>query len=309
MPAPYQPTDPVYPLITTVELAQLLTGDSPPRVLDVRWSLGAPDGRPAFAREHIPGAVYVDLETELSGSGAPTDGRHPLPRIADLQAAARRWGLRAGDAVVVLDDVAGLSAARAWWLLRWAGVPDVRLLDGGLAGWRRAGLPLIASATDAVAARPGDVVLTAGQLPTLSADQAGALATSGVLLDVRAAERYRGEVEPIDQRAGHIPGAVSAPTSDNLDAEGYLLPAASLHARFSLLGARPAEPTGVYCGSGVTAAHTALALTVAGYTPVLFPGSWSAWSSDPQRPVATGTEAGSADRAEPELVTAAGAHR
>ncbi|WP_431277778.1 sulfurtransferase [Leifsonia poae] len=273
------------PLIDASELADVLTASRPPRVLDVRWKLGGPPGQPEYERGHIPGAVYVDLDTELAGHVEPTDGRHPLPPIADFQAAARRWGLDDGDAVVVYDDVSGLSAARAWWLLRHAGFPDVRVLDGGLAAWSTAGGAL---ETGSNIPSPGSARLTYGSLPTLDADAAAELAAHGVLLDARAAERFRGEVEPVDPKAGHIPGAVSAPAGDNLDADGRMLPVSVLAERFAALGLTPDAPIGVYCGSGVTAAHEALALEVAGFAPALYPGSWSAWSNDPARPVATG---------------------
>jgi thiosulfate/3-mercaptopyruvate sulfurtransferase len=197
--------------------------------------------------------------------------------------------VRSGQPVVVYDDNGGLAAARAWWLLRWAGLTDVRILDGALAAWRAAGLPLDAGE---VTPPPGDVTLTGGHLPVLSADQAGALARDGLLLDARAGQRYRGETEPVDPRAGHIPGAVSAPTSGNLTADGTFASPAALRARYAALGAARAPAVGVYCGSGVTAAHDLAALTVAGYDAVLFPGSWSAWSSDPDRPAATGPAPG-----------------
>lgn len=278
-------------LIDPRPLADLLAGSAPVRVLDVRWTLAEPDGRPAYRAGHLPGAVLVDLDAELAAhGGAPTAGRHPLPDVADLQSAARRWGVRAGDTVVVYDDAAGQSAARAWWLLRWAGVADVRLLDGALAGWREAGLPLVTG--DEPAPEPGDVVLAGGALPTLDADAAARQARDGLLLDARAGARYRGETEPVDPRPGHVPGAVSAPTAANVGPDGRLLPADALRARFADLGARADEPVGVYCGSGVTAAHEALALTVAGFTPVLYPGSWSAWSNDPARPAALGAAPG-----------------
>lgn len=274
-------------LVDVATLQVQLQGDAVDlHVLDVRWSLAAPDGRPAFRAAHVPGSVFVDLEHELARPGSGPEGRHPLPAVADLQAAARRWGLRAGGRVVVLDDGPGLAAARAWWLLRWAGVEDVRLLDGGLAAWVAAGLPV--EAGDGTPPDAGDVVLTGGALPTLDADDAAALAVGGLLLDARAAERYRGEVEPVDPRAGHVPGAVSAPTTDNVGPDGRFLATEALSRRFAALGARPGEPVGVYCGSGVTAAHQALALTVAGLDPVLYPGSWSQWSHLPGRPVATG---------------------
>ncbi|WP_104162606.1 sulfurtransferase [Cryobacterium sp. N22] len=288
----------MHTLISAADLAALLVVGPAPHILDVRWKLGGPPGRAEFRRGHLPGAVYVDLDSELAGHGEPADGRHPLPAPVDLQAAARRWGLNDGDTVVVYDDLGNMSAARAWWLLRHAGVRDVRLLDGGLAAWRAAGLPVVAGEEPVPT---GSVSLTLGALPVLDADAAAALAQDGVLLDARAAERYRGDIEPIDPRAGHIPGAVSAPTGGNLDAEGRFLPAAVLRARFEALGVRgqmaagthgAGFDVGVYCGSGVTAAHEAVALSLAGFTPALYPGSWSQWSNLPERPVATGDAPG-----------------
>jgi thiosulfate/3-mercaptopyruvate sulfurtransferase len=251
-------------------------------LLDVRWALGDPNGREHHLEGHLPGAVYVDLNTELAAPASPEAGRHPLPDVADLQAAARRWGVRADRPVVVYDATGGLAAARAWWLLRWGGHPDVRILDGGLAAWTAAGRPV---ESGPVVAEPGDVVLTPGHLPVLDIDQ---VADTAVLLDARAGERYRGEVEPIDPRAGHIPGAVSAPTADNLGPDGRFRTLDDLRARFAALGADGTRPVGVYCGSGVTAAHEIAALAVAGVPAALYPGSWSQWSSDPDRPAATG---------------------
>nr|WP_236628824.1 sulfurtransferase [Cryobacterium roopkundense] len=270
-------------MISPHDLARELDARSDLRVLDVRWKLGAPPGFHDYRSGHIPGAAYVDLERELAGHGAPTEGRHPLPPIDVLQAAARSWGINPGDTVVVYDDLGNQSAARAWWLLRHAGVEKVLLLDGALAAWRRAGLPL--ETGDALPA-PGTVSLGYGGLPTLDADSAAHLARTGILLDARAAARFRGDVEPIDPRAGHIPGAISAPGGDLLDAEDCFLPVERLRAHFIRLGATDA--VGVYCGSGVTAAHTAAALAIAGFTPALYPGSWSQWSNLPDRPVATG---------------------
>ena len=274
-------------LIGAAALDDELASDRPPAVLDVRWALGDPDGRKHYESAHIPGAVYVDLDTELASHGVPTSGRHPLPDIESLQAAARRWGLTEGRPVVVYDNVGGLSAARAWWLLRWAGVPDVRILDGALAGWTADGFDVESGAQTPP---PGDVTLTGGHLPTLTADEAAALAHGGILLDARAAERYRGDVEPIDPRAGHIPGAISAPTGENLGANGHFRDAADLRTRFAQLGAIDVGSVGVYCGSGVTAAHEIAALAIAGIDAALYPGSWSAWSSDPERPIATGSQ-------------------
>ena len=179
-------------------------------------------------------------------------------------------GDRDGDAVVAYDATGGLAAARAWWLLRWGGLPDVRLLDGGLDAWVRAGGPV---ETGDVVPEPGDVTLTGGGMPVLSIDEAAALpASGGVLLDARAGERYRGEVEPVDPRAGHVPGAVSAPTTDNLAADGTFRPADDCGERFAALGVRPGTTVGVYCGSGVTAAHEVAALAVAGIEAALWPG-------------------------------------
>ncbi|GAA4048123.1 sulfurtransferase [Agromyces indicus] len=277
-------------LIDAAELAARLD-DPRTVVLDVRWTLAEPDGRDAYRAGHIPGAVYVDLDTELADHSATGEGRHPLPGEAAFTAAMRRWGLRDGDLVVAVDDAGGMSAARAWWLLRYAGWRDVRLLDGGLDAWREAGLPL---ETGDVVPEPGDATARFGGMPVVDLDEADALASAeaGVLLDARAAERYRGEVEPIDPRAGHIPGAVSAPTTGNLGADGRFLPAEVLRERFAALGADGRHPLAVYCGSGVNAAHQVAALAVAGLDAALYPGSFSQWSNVPERPVATGSEPG-----------------
>jgi 3-mercaptopyruvate sulfurtransferase SseA len=269
-----------------ISAAELLAADRSRTVLlDVRWALGDDQGRQKYLAGHLPGAVFVDLETELADPPSAAEGRHPLPSVQRLQRAARRWGIGVGDPVVAYDATGGLAAARAWWLLRWAGLTDVRLLDGGLDAWRRAGGPL---ENGEVVPEPGDVVLSGGHLPVLSIDEAASLPSSGVLLDARAGERYRGELEPVDPRAGHVPGAVSAPTTENLAADGTFRPASELRARFGDLGVQPGATVGVYCGSGVTAAHEVAALAAAGIDAALWPGSWSQWSANPDRPVATG---------------------
>lgn len=259
-------------------------------LLDVRWALGDPEGRAHYLSGHIPGAVYVDLPTELADPAEPARGRHPLPSAERLQEAARGWGVCGGDTVVAYDDAGSTSAARLWWMLRNAGFSTVCLLDGGLAAWRRAGLPLQGGLLEQ--ATPGDVTLADGGMPVIDAAEAADWAARGVLLDARAGERYRGEIEPVDPRAGHIPGAVSAPTTGNLDDGGRFLPAEDLRLRFARLGVGAATPAAVYCGSGVTAAHEIAALEIAGISAALFPGSFSQWSNDASRPVATGEQPG-----------------
>lgn len=278
-------------IITAAALAHDLTGDNRPTLLDVRWQLslakagGAPafDGRAEYAAGHIPGAVFVDLDGELA-SAPGEKGRHPLPDLAHFGAAMRRAGVSYGRPVVVYDGGQGWAAARAWWLLRWSDHPDVRVLDGGLPAWEGE----LSMETPTVV--EGDFAPVAGTTGLLDADAAAALARSGVLLDARAAERYRGDVEPIDRVGGHIPGAVSAPTTANVSEDGRFLPPAELRARFKSLGVSGDAEVGVYCGSGVSGAHEVLALAVAGIPAALYAGSWSEWSADPSRPVAVGPE-------------------
>ncbi|GGW71780.1 sulfurtransferase [Streptomyces griseoloalbus] len=278
-------------IISAPELASALSGAKPSVLLDVRWQLsigkaaGEPpfDGRAAYRTGHLPGAVYVDLDRELA-SAPGGHGRHPLPNLAVFGAAMRRAGVSSATPVVVYDGGMGWAAARAWWLLRWTGHPDVRVLDGGLPSWEG---PLETSVPQPA---EGDFVPVPAADGLLDADGAAALARSGVLLDARAGERYRGEVEPIDRVGGHIPGAVSAPTTENVGPDGRFLPAGELGARFRELGVSPSARVGVYCGSGVSAAHEVLALAVAGIPAALYVGSWSEWSGDPERPVAVGPD-------------------
>ena len=276
-------------LVTPEALAEELRRGEQLSILDVRWRLDQPDGRAEYRDGHLPGAVYVDLDTELAELGEPSDGRHPLPGVERLQAAARRWGLTAGSSVVVYDNLSGLSAARAWWLLRYAGLARVRVLDGGYRAWTRAGLPIETTPSTPI---PGDVVLAYGSLPVIDIAQAAQFSTRGTLLDARAAERYRGDTEPIDPRAGHVPGAVSAPVTETLDENGQFKSAAELRDWLLAHGVHPEQPVGVYCGSGVTASTLALAATLAGFEPQLYPGSWSQWSNHPDRPVAVGDAPG-----------------
>lgn len=262
-------------LITATELAQRMDAGEPLTILDVRWQLTEPDGRAAYEQGHLPGAVYLSLEDELSDHGVSGRGRHPLPSGRSLEAAARQWGMRNGVPVVVYDDWNRAGSARAWWVLTAAGIPDVRILDGGLSAWSG---PLD---TGAVTPEPGDVTvahddLYAGALPTLTAEQA---AKADVLLDARAPERFRGEVEPVDPVAGHIPGATNVPSTGLLTPDGTFA-----------LDRLPAidGPIGAYCGSGVTASVVIAALAANGVDAALYPGSWSEWCSDPTRSVETG---------------------
>lgn len=360
------------PLVSCAALAESLAGPTVPVLLDVRWRLGGPPGRLDYDRAHLPGAVYLDLDTELAAEPGPA-GRHPLPDPADLQRVLRAAGVRTGAPVVVYDDDNGSIAARAWWLLRWAGHSRVAVLDGGFRAWVVQDRPVTA---EVPLPAPGDLVVRPGAMPVVDAEGAAELARTGVLIDARAPERYRGEVEPIDPRAGHVPGAVNAPFAAHVGADGHWRPAGELAERFATLGipagarstaAQPsAGPTadagavdaagagaeavdggggavagtsvdggtaspdaeetraaagaspgagsadveagsgvgaagaeesriGAYCGSGVTATSVLLALEVAGVTSadhpgVLYAGSWSHWSADPDRPVATGPE-------------------
>jgi thiosulfate/3-mercaptopyruvate sulfurtransferase len=276
------------PLITVTELAAALRTTSPPVLLDVRWRLGGPPGERSYAAGHLAGAAHVDLDRELAAAPGPA-GRHPLPGAEVFAAAMRRAGVSAGSDVVVYDDTDGAPAARAWWCLRYFGHEWVRVLDGGYVAWRAAGLPV---ATEVPAPLPGDFTSRPGDLPLLDADEAARLAREGRLLDGRTPERYRGEVEPIDPVAGHIPGAVSAPAAATVGVDGRLRAPEELRGHFADLGVTADVPTGAYCGSGVTAAHEVLALAVAGIPAALYVGSWSNWVADPGRPVATGADPG-----------------
>jgi thiosulfate/3-mercaptopyruvate sulfurtransferase len=255
-------------------------------LLDVRWRLAGPPGIDSYRQGHLAGAVFVDLDRDLAGPPGPA-GRHPLPGPAAFQAAMRAAGVSRDRPVVVYDDSDATSAARAWWTLRYFGHPDVRVLDGGYRAWTGAGLPV---STDEPAPAPGDFTAEPGQMPVLDAAGAQETARTGLLLDARAGERYRGETEPVDPVAGHIPGAVSAPTAGNVNPDGTFKDPAALAARFAALGANPGPgmPVGSYCGSGVTAAHEVFALALAGIPAALYVGSWSNWVADPARPVATG---------------------
>lgn len=260
-------------------------------IVDCRFSLADTErGRRAYREAHIPGAVYAHLDDDLSGPIVPgTTGRHPLPGVNRFAQTASEWGIAEGVQVVAYDDFGGGIAARLWWMLRWLGHEAVAVLDGGWPAWQRDGLPV----RDGDEARPSRTFVPRPHPEWIvNAEEVNALRTdpSCRLVDARTAERYRGEHEPIDPVAGRIPGALSAPFAGNLDADGFFLPPDALRSRFEpLLGSIPPEHAICYCGSGVTAAHNLLALMHAGLgTALLYPGSWSHWITDPNRPVATG---------------------
>ncbi len=275
-------------LVTATELSDLIGAGEPVTILDVGWRLDQPDGHAAYLQVHIPGAVYVSLEDELSDHTVTGRGRHPLPSGPSVEASARRWGVRQGVPTVVYDDWNRAGSARAWWILTAAGLKDVRILDGGLPAWRSAGGSL---ATGQVSPTPGNATvlhddLYAGALPTLTAEHVGDF----MLLDTRAPERFRGDVEPIDRVAGHIPGAKNLPSGDVLSGDGTFIAEGTLRGLLAEHSVEHDSRLGAYCGSGVTASITVAALATAGYQAALFPGSWSEWSSNPARAVARGDE-------------------
>ena len=268
------------PLINADELA-LALGDV--TVLDVRYRPSGPPGEPEYAAGHLPGASYVDLDRDLAAP-AGAAGRHPLPAPAAFEAAMRRAGVSGARPVVVYDDWSGQAAARAWWLLRHHGHRDVRVLDGGLSEWMAKGGRLV---TGVDVPEQGDfTVATEHGMPMVEAED---VLDVPVLVDARAAQRYRGETEPIDPVAGRIPGAVNVPTTTNLRSDGTFRSAAELRALYAAAGVTGDAEVAAYCGSGVTAIHDILAMEIAGIRAALYPGSWSGWIADPERPITSGS--------------------
>ena len=302
-------TDYSLPDATTVEVRTQLMADQLPEqpegfvsptpvptpgrlvIWDVRWSATDPEqNHEAYRQGHLPGAVYVSMTSHLAGHGAPGEGRHPLPDPAKFTEAVRMLGVNDDDKVIVYDAVQSSAAARAWWLLRYAGITSVYVLDGGLQAWRAADLPLHAGE---VLPRIGAAYLSWGKMPAITTEGVHAfIREAGVLLDARAHERYTGEHEPLDPVAGHIPSAISAPGSELTDQDGHFLTAEAMRTKFADYGVYRNTPVTAYCGSGVTASKTVLGLALAGLDGALYPGSWSAWSSSRDRPVATGAEPG-----------------
>ncbi len=272
-------------LIEAAELAELLGTDPAVVVADVRWTLGGPPGLPEYEAGHLPAAQWVDLEQELSGPPG-IGGRHPLPSPEVFQRAMRRIGVNSDSTVIAYDGGNAMAAARLWWMLTDAGHESVCVLNGGVAAWRAKHLPLVAGPAAQVA--PGDFIAESGHRPQLDRAKVSALlGQPGALqlVDVRAADRYAGESEPIDPVAGHIPGAVNVPSMANLGPDGLFLPPAVIADRYADLD----DELVVYCGSGITAAHTVLALAEAGRPDAaIYPGSWSDWIRDPNLPVAIG---------------------
>jgi len=277
-------------IISADELRAAIADGRKVVLLDVRLVPGGPSRRPEYETGHLPGAHWVELGKQLAGPKTAGSGNNPLPEPAALQADVTRWGIDEDSLVVVTGEQGSPAPARAWFVLAWAGVPDVRVLDGGNEAWTSIGGELT---TDEPADGAGTFVITPGSLPTIDADEAAALARRGVLLDARGAKQYEGgPVAAGEPAQGHIPGALSAPTGGNLDESGLLRDEETLRARFAGYGVTAGTEVGVYCGGGVAAAHEALVLRTLGITAPVFIGSWSAWSSDASRPVAVGTEAG-----------------
>ena len=276
-------------LVSVAELAAHLD-DSNWRIFDCRHDLSNTDyGSQAYARGHIPAALFLHLDRDLSGTKTGANGRHPLPEASAFAATLSRCGVGPGTQVVAYDNEGGIFAARLWWMLRWLGHRRVAVLDGGLAAWKRTKRPLQIAIPEPVTT---NFQASAGDQPVSVNDVLANLASAHMLLlDARNAERYRGEMEPIDPVGGHIPGAQNRFYADNLDDDGcFFKPAARLAAGFApLLGGREPRNVVQVCGSGVTACHNLLAMEIAGLAGSrLYPGSWSEWCADPARPVAKG---------------------
>jgi thiosulfate/3-mercaptopyruvate sulfurtransferase len=275
------------PFVSASWLADHL-GDDGLAVVDCRWSLDGSQGRDQYREAHLPGAVFADLDADLAASPSAGEGRHPLPTPEAFAASMGRLGIGDGTVVIACDTAGGAIGARLAWMLRVLDHPAA-VLDGGLAAWdgpTEAGDVLPTPAGFTARPWPPEAVATA-------TDVAEAMAGGGLVVDARAPERYRGDREPVDPRPGHVPGAVNLPFADNLGDDGTLVPDTILRDRFVAAGIAPDRDTIVYCGSGVTACHDVLAVELAGLgRPRLFAGSWSAWSSDPDRPAVTGPDPG-----------------
>ncbi|BDI07610.1 sulfurtransferase [Sphaerotilus microaerophilus] len=282
------------PLISAAELQPLLDRIGRVCLLDARFDLAQPEaGESAYRQAHLPGALYAHLERDLSAmppAPALCGGRHPLPTPQAFARTVAAFGITPATPVVVYDASGGMYAARAWWLLRWLGHQSVAVLDGGLPAWVAAGGALESGERRPVPAAEPYPLPAAPALATITADELQRGLGAVTLVDARGPERYRGDVEPLDPVAGHIPGALNRPFTSNLGPDGRFLDAAALRAAFTaLLGERAGGEVIHQCGSGVTACHNLLAMAAAGLGDgVLYAGSWSEWCRDPARPVARG---------------------
>lgn len=277
-------------VISATQLQDLLTTDADVVVLDIRRNADEVL-REDYDAGHIPGARFIDHIAQLAGTKTASSGKNPLPTKESIQESVRRWGINPDSIVVVYGEGQGAPmVTRAWWTLKWAGVPDVRYLDGGLAAWQAAGGEVTQKEP---ADGNGTLQVQTGSLPTIDPDEAQSLARSGLLFDARPVEAYLGgPVEAGQPGQGHIPGAISVPYSDNLDAEGLLLSNETIREHYASFGADGSKQIGLYCGGGVGATTGVLALYRIGIPAALFVGSWTQWSSDPSRPVVTGDQPG-----------------
>lgn len=274
-------------LLTPIQLHSLRSSGEDVTVLAVH-SINPYTGQPSFKGQRIEGAVDTQAYSDFQSPPSAEGGQRPLPAIADLQMNARIWGLRRESTVVIYDADRSMTAARAWWVLRWAGLPDVRVLDGGLPAWIAAGLPVTEKVATPVAS---DITLSPGHMAQIDAAEAVRLAVDGVLLDARIRPNYIGGKAAAGQPPrGHIPHALSAPAPDNVTDYGNFTDAETLREMYRALGVNGAGPVGVYCGAGMSAAHTVLALASIGIDAAMYPGSWSAYVHDPSNPVVMGAD-------------------
>lgn len=271
--------------ITVPKLHELLVdGKRLIVLLDIRFEPGGPSQRPDYEKGHIPGAYFVDLQRELAGVESGYSGRRPLPAADDIQKSIRGWGINDDTLVVVYGNHGGVTAARGWWVLKWAGVANVRFLDGGWEAWLAAGLE---SSSETPGYRDSNFIVRPGNLPTIDADTAHSVGKEGFLLDARSKAQYTGEEQGTDPVSGHIPGAYNLPGRSHFDEKGHFLSEEAIRRLYATYPVETA-PIGAYCGGGVGAANIVLALHSIGIEVPLFVGSWSAWAAEPGRPVEKG---------------------